>query len=120
MATPVEIPVRTSLLTVVDASRLLRMKAHLGVWPIVFVLVNLVDGVGTWLILKGGGRELAPVMGLLIGALGLVPAMVVKQIAASVLAWTLRRSPGLLAVPAVVVGVVGWLNWGQLIYVWHV
>lgn len=120
MATSVESSVRTSFLTVVDSSKLLPLKVHLGVWPIAFVLVNLVDGVGTWLILRGGGREVAPLMVLLIGVLGLVPAMVVKQVAASVLAWTLRRSPGCLAVPAVVLGVVACLNWAQLIYVWHV
>ena len=120
MTTFVESQARTSLRTVGDAARLLRVKGHIGLWPIMFVLVNLADGVATWLILRDGGREIAPVMGVLIGALGLVPAMVVKQFAAGIIGWALRRSPGLLAVPTVVLGVVVGLNWGQLAYVWSV
>ncbi len=116
MTTFVESQVRTSLRMVGGAARLVRVKVGVGLWPIAFVLVNLADGVGTWLILRDGGREIAPVMGLLIGALGLVPAMVVKQVAAGIIGWTLRRSPGLLAIPTVVLGMVVWFNWGQLIY----
>lgn len=82
---------------------------------VLVILLQAADAYLTWRILRGGGRELNPVMRYLIARLGVVPGLALaKTLLAFLTGLFLFDSPALLFVVALLYLWVVLQNWEQL------
>lgn len=82
---------------------------------LILVALQAADAYTTWRVLRGGGRELNPVLRVLMDRIGIVPALAVVKLVAVLFVglFLLEHAVILLGLIAVYVLVV-WNNWQQL------